>query len=127
MMQQVSDYELELMKVIWGNKETALYAEIAEALSAKGMDWTKNTIITLLSRLVDKGYLKTSKIGRRNRYTALVSEDAYQAVQTAQFVDKIYAGDARGLVAALIQKDFLSASDYEELKVYWEKAGEQDG
>ncbi len=126
-MQQVSDYELELMKVIWGNKETALYAEIAEALSAKGMDWTKNTIITLLSRLVDKGYLKTSKIGRRNRYTALVSEDAYQAVQTAQFVDKIYAGDARGLVAALIQKDFLSASDYEELKVYWEKAGEQDG
>ena len=115
------------MKVIWGNKETALYAEIAEALSAKGMDWTKNTIITLLSRLVDKGYLKTSKIGRRNRYTALVSEDAYQAVQTAQFVDKIYAGDARGLVAALIQKDFLSASDYEELKVYWEKAGEQDG
>ena len=84
-------------------------------------------IITLLSRLVDKGYLKTSKIGRRNRYTALVSEDAYQAVQTAQFVDKIYAGDARGLVAALIQKDFLSASDYEELKVYWEKAGEQDG
>ena len=126
-MQQVSDYELELMKVIWGNKETALYAEIAEALSAKGMDWTKNTIITLLSRLVDKGYLKTSKIGRRNRYTALVSEDAYQAVETAQFVDKIYAGDARGLVAALIQKDFLSASDYEELKVYWEKAGEQDG
>ena len=126
-MQQVSDYELELMKVIWGNKETALYAEIAEALSAKGMDWTKNTIITLLSRLVDKGYLKTSKIGRRNRYTALVSEDAYQAVQTAQFVDKIDAGDARGLVAALIQKDFLSASDYEELKVYWEKAGEQDG
>ena len=37
-MQQVSDYELELMKVIWGNKETALYAEIAEALSANGMD-----------------------------------------------------------------------------------------
>ena len=73
-MQQVSDYERELMKMIWGNGGTARYAEIAEALSAKGMNWTKNTIITLLARLVDKGYLKTSKIGRRNQYTALVSE-----------------------------------------------------
>ena len=54
-MQQVSDYELELMKAIWGNGGTALYARIVEALSGKGMDWTKNTIITLLSRLVDEG------------------------------------------------------------------------
>ena len=73
-MQQISDCERELMKIIWGSRGTALYAEIAEALAEKGMDWTKNTIITLLSRLVDKGYLKTSKIGRRNRYTALVPE-----------------------------------------------------
>lgn len=91
------------------------------------MDWTKNTIITLLSRLVDKGYLKTSKIGRRNRYTALVPEGDYQAVQTERFVDKIYEGNAKGLVAALIQKELLSAEDYEGLKAYWEKAGEQDG
>ena len=44
-MQQVSDYELELMKVIWANGGTALYAEIVEALSQKGMNWRKNTII----------------------------------------------------------------------------------
>jgi predicted transcriptional regulator len=115
------------MKIIWGSRGTALYAEIAEALAEKGMDWTKNTIITLLSRLVDKGYLKTSKIGRRNRYTALVPEGDYQAVQTERFVDKIYEGNAKGLVAALIQKELLSAEDYEGLKAYWEKAGEQDG
>ncbi len=125
-MQQVSDYELELMKVIWGNGGTALYAEIVEALEKKGMAWTKNTIITLLSRLIDKGYLKTNKIGRRNRYMALVSEGEYQSTQTEQFVHKIYEGNVKGLVASLIQKDLLSAEDYEELKRYWEKAGEED-
>ena len=88
-MQQVSDYELELMKAIWGNGGTALYAQIVEALSGKGMDWTKNTIITLLSRLVDKGYLKTGKIGRRNQYTELVSENEYRITQTEHFVNKI--------------------------------------
>ena len=123
-MQQVSDYELELMKAIWGNGGTALYAQIVEALSGKGMDWTKNTIITLLSRLVDKGYLKTGKIGRRNQYTALVSENEYRITQTEQFVNKIYEGDVKGLVSALIRTDCLTEEDYEELRRYWEKAGE---
>ena len=121
-MQQVSDYELELMKAIWGNGGTALYAQIVEALSGKGMDWTKNTIITLLSRLVDKGYLKTGKIGRRNQYTALVSENEYRITQTEHFVNKIYEGDVKGLVSALIRTDCLTEEDYEELRRYWEKA-----
>lgn len=123
-MQQVSDYELELMKAIWGNGGTALYAQIVEALSGKGMDWTKNTIITLLSRLVDKGYLKTGKIGRRNQYTALVSENEYRITQTEHFVNKIYEGNVKGLVSALIRTDCLTEEDYEELRRYWEKAGE---
>lgn len=123
-MQQVSDYELELMKAIWGNGGTALYAEIAEALANKGMQWTKNTMITLLARLIDKGYLTTSKIGRRNQYTALISEEEYQITQTEHFVKKIYEGDVKGLVSALIRTDQLTAEDYEELKAYWEKAGE---
>lgn len=119
-MQQISDYELELMKVIWGNNDSALYAEIVAALSAKGMHWTKNTIITLLSRLIDKGLLKTNKIGHRNRYTAVVSADAYQSSQTETFLDKIYEGSAKDLVATLIRKDLLSPSDYEDLKKYWQ-------
>ena len=124
-MQQISDCERELMKIIWGSRGTALYAEIAEALAEKGMDWTKNTIITLLSRLVDKGYLKTSKIGRRNEYTAVVSESDYQAAQAQTLLNKLYEGNAKGLVATLIQREMLSADDYEELRKFWEK--ERDG
>ena len=119
-MPQISDYELELMKVIWANGQTALYAEIVAALSAKGMNWTKNTIITLLSRLTDKGLLKTNKIGHRNQYTAIVSADEYQTSQTETFLHKVYEGNAKGLVSTLIQKDLLSAADYEDLKKYWE-------
>lgn len=120
-MQQISTYELELMKVIWENNNTALYAEIAAALSDKGLHWTKNTIITLLSRLIDKGLLRTNKIGHRNRYNAIISADEYQAFQTENFLYKVYEGNAKGLVSTLIQKDLLSAADYEELKEYWKK------
>lgn len=125
-MQQISDYELELMKVIWNNGGSALYAEIVGALSDKGMNWTKNTVITLLSRLIEKGLLKTSKIGHRNRYTAIVTANEYQASQTTSFLDKVYEGNAKGLVSTLIQKDLLSAADYEDLKKYWQNLQDKD-
>ncbi len=124
MVQQVSNSELELMKIIWANGGRALYVQILEGLSKAGFTWQKNTIITLLSRLVEKGLLKINKIGRRNEYTAVVSEADYQAQQTQALLNKLYEGSAKGLVSTLIQRDMLSAQDYEELKQFWEKERE---
>ena len=125
MIPQVSDSELELMKIVWANGGQALYAQIMEALVQTGRTWQKNTIITLLSRLVEKGLLKTNKIGRRNEYTALVSEADYQAAQTQTFLKKLYEGSAKGLVSTLIQRELLSAEDYEELKRFWADGSEE--
>ena len=124
MIQQVSDSELELMRIIWDNGGSALYAQIMEELVRTGHSWQKNTVITLLSRLVEKGMLRTSKIGRRNEYSALVSEEDYQTAQTQNLLNKLYEGSAKGLVSTLIQRDLLSAEDYEELRRFWEKGGE---
>lgn len=120
MIQQVSDSELELMKIVWASGGTALYAHIMEELTKAGRTWQKNTVITLLSRLVEKGFLKTNKIGRRNEYVAIVSEADYQAVQTQSFLNKLYDGNVKGLVTTLIQRDMFTAEDYEELKRFWE-------
>lgn len=121
MVAQVSDSELALMKIIWAEGGKALYARIMEQLAAAGNRWQKNTVITLLSRLVDKGLLKTNKIGRRNEYTALVTETDYQAAQTKDLLDKLYEGDAKGLISTLIEKEMLTPKDYEELKAFWER------
>ena len=126
MIQQVSDSELELMRIIWDNGGSALYAQIMEELVRTGHSWQKNTVITLPSRLVEKGLLRTNKIGRRNEYTAIVSEEDYQAAQTRTFLNKLYEGSAKGLVATLIQKEMLSAEDYEELRRFWESGGEAE-
>ena len=79
----------------------------------------------LLSRLMNKGFLSARKIGRRNEYTALVSETEYQTVQTKHFLDKIYEGSAKGLVSNLISGDLLSEGEYEELKRLLEKGKER--
>ena len=124
-MQQISDYELELMKIIWANDGIALYADIFKSLEDNGTPWTKNTIITLSSRLIEKGFLKTNKIGRKNEYKAIVSAEEYQTALTMQFVDKIYEGDMRNFITTLIDKNLLSPDDYEELLTRW-REGEKE-
>ncbi|MCI8681040.1 MAG: BlaI/MecI/CopY family transcriptional regulator [Oscillospiraceae bacterium] len=123
MIQQISDSELELMRIVWARGGTALYAHIMEDLEKAGRTWQKNTVITLLSRLVEKGLLRTSKLGRRNQYTALATEADYQAAQAQTLLNKLYEGSAKGLVSTLIERELLSAADYEELRSFWRDGG----
>jgi predicted transcriptional regulator len=125
MHQQVSDSELTLMKILWSAGGSAKYAAIMEELAKSGNTWQKNTVITLLSRLADKGMLKTSKAGRRNEYIALVTEADYQSAQARTLVSKLYSGSAKGLVATLIQGEMLSEEEYRELKRFWESEGKE--
>ena len=121
-VQQISDAELEIMKIVWGNPEdVTLFPYIMDRLAARGKPCQKNTLIVLLSRLMNKGFLSAKKIGRRNEYTTLVSEAEYQTAQTKNFLDKIYEGSAKGLVSNLIMGDLLADEEYEELKRLLEK------
>ena len=117
MIQKLSDAELEIMKIVWGNpgKET-LFSYITDSLTEQGKPCQKNTLIVLLSRLVSKGFLSARKIGRKNEYTALISETEYQTAQTQNFLDKIYEGSIKGLVSNLIAGDLLTDEEYEELR-----------
>ncbi len=126
MVQKISDAELEIMKIVWGNpQEVTLFPYIMNGLAARGKPCQKNTLIVLLSRLINKGFLSAEKIGRRNEYTALVSEMEYQTAQTKNFLDKIYEGSAKGLVSNLIMGDLLTDEEYKELKELLEKGREK--
>lgn len=119
MLQQISASELVLMKIIWKNGGGALYSYIMEELEKEENSWKKNTVLTLLSRLVSKKYLKIKKIGRRNEYIALVKEQEYQAEQTHSFVDTVYEGNVKGLVSTLLQQDIISANELKEIERFW--------
>ena len=117
MTNKLSDAEFEIMKIIWENaEETTLFSYLMEELAAQGKPCQKNTLIVLLSRLVSKGYLSATKIGRRNEYVPLISEQAYQTAQTQHFIDKVYEGSVKGLVTNLIAGDLLTGEEYAEVK-----------
>lgn len=120
-MQQISESERVLMKIIWRKGGKALYSDIMEELKKEENEWNKNTVLTLLSRLVEKKYLKVKKFGRRNEYKALIMETEYQMIQTHSFLDKIYEGNVKNLVSTLLQQNVLSPEELNEIECFWKE------
>jgi len=125
-IQQISQSELEIINIIWQENGRMTLAPLMERLNLKGKTWKTNTIVTFLARLVDKGLLKIDKQGRNNIYTAQVSEQDYLLNQTKAFINKMYANDAKELVASLLRNDYLTAKDVEELTEFWKKGGDAE-
>lgn len=120
-MPQISESELILMKIIWKNGGTALFSHIMQELAKEQNEWKNNTVLTLLSRLTAKNYLKTKKLGRRNEYIATVSEQEYQTAQTHGFLDKVYEGNVKNLVATLLRQDILTEQEWTEIETFWKE------
>jgi predicted transcriptional regulator len=78
------------------------------------------TILTLLSRLVEREFITIEKIGRSNYYTPVISRQDYIAAQSRSFLDKLCGGDIRAFATALCDSG-LSRSDIEELRRLLEK------
>ena len=59
-------------------------------------------------------------VGEVRDHLSAEGNKSCDAFQTENFLHKVYEGNAKGLVSALIQKDLLTAADYEDLKKYWD-------
>lgn len=116
----LSGAQLEIMQIIWKNGGSMMFSELSGELDRRGKSWKTNTVLTFLSRLTERGMLTVKKQGRLNQYVARVSESQYLEEQTRSFIDTVYGGSARHLVSALLGQDYLSGSDYAELKAFWE-------
>jgi BlaI family penicillinase repressor len=117
---KIQDSELEVMRVLWEAGEALPLIKIRQVLSAR-CGWEDSTIKTLLRRLQTKEIVR---LERRGVYSAVVSEEEYNKWATQTFVDKIFAGSAKKLVAALVSDGQLDEKDIAELSAMF-NAGEK--
>ncbi|EAK8418798.1 BlaI/MecI/CopY family transcriptional regulator [Listeria monocytogenes] len=120
-IKSISKSELEVMKIIWDFGRAVQYADVAGKLEEKNYSWKKNTVLTFLTRLVEKNLLSVKKVGRKNEYYALVSENEYLERQTETFVEEIYEGDVKELITNLVQNDLISPDELEDLQQFWKR------
>jgi BlaI family penicillinase repressor len=117
MVIRITDSELEVMRILWREGKPLSFGEIRKELE-KSTEWSKSTIQTLVVRLRDKGMVNAA-----NHYVTLyspnVSEDEYLRAEGQSFIDKLFDGNAKKLVAALCQNGQLNENDIEDLKSFF--------
>lgn len=123
-IKRLGDAELEIMQAIWAAEEPVNSTYVQTALTGK-RDWVLPAILTVLSRLCDKGFLTSEKQGRSNLYTALIGEKEYQQSEGHTILEKLYGNSITGFVAALYDGKSISDDDVKELRVFLEHWGEK--
>lgn len=119
---KISDAELEVMRILWREKQAVSFRDIRMELSNK-MGWEKSTIATLLRRLQKKGAISIQE-KEVHYYMPKIAKEDYIMSKKRSLIDKLYDGSAKNFVAALCQNGELTEADIDELKMYFRMGDE---
>jgi len=120
---RLSETEAEVMQTIWELATPVTVAQIL-AIFEERKGWKTSTLSTILSRLIDKGFLAKEMKGKVNYYKSELTLQDYQKHETQSLLSNLYGGNVKNFVAALVDDDKVSQDDINELKQWFdERAG----
>ena len=114
-IKRLPDGEFTILKVIWQLPNPTTSAQIMEKLGEDN-HWKPQTLLTVLARLTEKGFLESVRKGRERQYTAIISEDEYLEVETSDFLKRYSGHSMGGLVKTLFSSNSLSDNELDELR-----------
>jgi len=111
---RVSEAEWEVMQVLW--KTSLMTAnDIVEELTGK-TPWKRETIRTLINRLVRKKALGFEKKGRQYYYFPLVTKTECIREETKSFLRRFHGGSIEPMLAAFVEEEQLSPEKIARLR-----------
>jgi BlaI family penicillinase repressor len=110
---RISDAEWDIMETIWVTGACTA-AQVIQQLHSTH-DWNHSTIRTLLARLVEKGALEYKVDGPRYIYRAAVSRPRCVRQEGRSFLEKVFGGDVRALLAHFVTDRSLDHEQIEQL------------
>jgi predicted transcriptional regulator len=111
----VSDAELEVLKVLWTSGPSTV-RDVSAALRRQRRRLAYNTVLTLLSRLREKGYVEAERREPAHVFRASVSRDDLLGSSLAALADRVCDGIASPLVLALVRDRRFSADEIAQFR-----------
>lgn len=113
-MKKLPDSEFEVMKILWDKNPPLSTNEITESLP-KDKTWLPQTVLTLLMRLTEKGFVSTEKRGKERIYFPLIKKADYLSFETKSFIQRYHKNSVVKLINMLCDNDELSDKDIDDL------------
>lgn len=118
-IRRLPDAEQEVMQAIWACQSPVARTDIEDILF-KDHPMAMTTLLTLLTRLSEKGFISIEKKGRRSYYTPCISQEDYLASQSKTFFEKLCGRNVSTFAAALCDSG-LSKEELAELRSLLER------
>lgn len=112
---RISENEWEIMRMIWSRRACSAN-ELIDALRDKDQSWHPKTVKTYLTRLVNKQALNFRKDGRAYVYSALVTEQQCVDAASESFLERVFGGSLKPMLAHFVEHDKLSPEEIRELR-----------
>ena len=109
---KLSDREWTVLGALWDFGGAAL-GEVTRALEPE-TGWSRNTVLTYLTRMEGKGLVSIDKEGCPRLYRAALSREECQAQDS--FLRSVYRGATGDLVAAFLKEKPISGEEREALR-----------
>ncbi|MEY8386770.1 BlaI/MecI/CopY family transcriptional regulator [Oscillospiraceae bacterium 38-13] len=120
----LSNSEWKLMRRLWDHAPRTI-TELTAALREE-TGWSKNTVITMLSRLEAKGAVRHEEGLRAKRYFPVLRREDAARDETESFLSRVYGGSLGLMMSAMVESRRLSEADIAELSAILEQAGGGD-
>ena len=112
---ELGEAELGVLRTLW-DAGPATVREVLAQLHRRGRRVAYTTVQTLLTRLEQKGYVRSDKSGQAFVYRARVSRDRVTRSRLKTLVAQLYDGAAGALVLQLIRNEGLTPAEIAELQ-----------
>ncbi|HEX4264281.1 MAG TPA: BlaI/MecI/CopY family transcriptional regulator [Verrucomicrobiae bacterium] len=116
---RISETEWEVMKAIWTEAPCSA-GQIIRVLTRRDSSWHPKTVKAFLSRLVRKKALGFSKEGRAYLYRPLVSEKDCVDFVSESFLERVFGGSLKPMLAHFVERKKLSEEEIRELRLLLE-------
>ena len=112
---EIGTAELEVLTVLW-DLGPATVRQVMSRLHDRGRRVAYTTVLTFLTRLEQKSFVRSDKSGLAYVYRASVSHARVRRSRLRELVNQLYDGAAGPLVLQLIRTERLTADEIEELQ-----------
>ena len=111
----LSPFEWEIMNVIWDLGGSPTAKNVMDVSYPDG-EKAYTTLLTIMSSLVDKGFLKKDKFGPINIYKPLKKREEAVSKEANIFVHKVFGGSFKEMAHFMLDSGKLSDAEFAELK-----------
>lgn len=115
-MKKLPDAEQELMLIIWELDSPCTRTDIESKLTSKEV--LPNTILKLLSRLTERGFIRTEKSGKINYYYPLIAKEDYINEAGNRILKNMFGNSLTRFAATMVDGGNISKEELEDLRAY---------